>query len=433
MDLPKGVADIIDRLNERSHEAYAVGGCVRDSLLGAPVKDWDVCTAATPDEVKACLCGYVVLETGLRHGTVTVLAEIPVEVTTFRRDGEYEDFRRPREVTFTRSLTEDLCRRDFTVNALAYNPGSGVIDLHGGIVDLRGGVLRCIGEPRERLYEDALRIMRALRFAAVYNFVIEAQTSWALHELRELLRNIAVERIAVELQKLLHGDSAAAILREYHDILCVIIPELAPMPNTPQRNKYHCYNVWEHTLRAVESAPRELRLTMLLHDVEKPSCLHIDDKGITHFHNHQRVGAETAARILRRLRLSNAAVDESVALIKHHDEKLTRANLKRWLNRLGEPMLRKLIDVMRADSSAKASPYKEQKLCDLDDISAYLDEIACECHSLHQLAINGSDLIAVGITDGKKIGATLNELLTLVIDDILPNTREALLAHVKHM
>ena len=303
-ELPAGAAFIIDRLNKHGHRAYVVGGCVRDCLLGIMPKDWDICTSALPEEMQRIFRDQHVVETGLKHGTLTVVIDhIPYEVTTFRVDGEYTDHRHPDEVRFVRDVREDLARRDFTVNAMAYHPEEGLVDAFGGQEDLAAGIIRCVGEAERRFDEDALRILRALRFASTYCFAIEEHTAAAVHSLKETLADVAAERIRVELAKLLCGKGAGDILRSYHDVMGQVIPQVRPMVGFEQHTPHHRYDVWEHTIRAVEAVPATevLRLTMLLHDSGKPAAFTMDENGVGHAYGHQKISAEIADKVLTSL------------------------------------------------------------------------------------------------------------------------------------
>ena len=304
MEIPENVQAVLKTLESAGHEAWCVGGCVRDALLGRSPGDWDVTTSAQPEETLGVF-GPQGLPTGLRHGTVTVKTpEGPVEVTTYRVDGAYRDHRRPESVAFTRSLDEDLARRDFTANAMARNLRGELRDPFGGREDLRRGILRCVGDPDRRFQEDALRILRGLRFAAALGLEIEPGTASAIRRNREGLADIAAERIQTEFFKLLPGKRAAEVLRGYPEVFGVFWPELLPMVGFDQRNRHHCYDVWEHTLRALAASPEDLvlRCAMLLHDVGKPDSFTLDEQGVGHFYGHPAVSRELADRMLRRLK-----------------------------------------------------------------------------------------------------------------------------------
>ena len=433
--MPAGAAFVLQRLKENGFQGYVVGGCVRDSLLGRAPKDWDICTDALPEEMQRVFRDQHVIETGLKHGTLTVMYDHePYEVTTFRVDGEYTDHRHPDEVRFVKNVVDDLARRDFTVNAMAWNPQSGLVDAFGGQEDLRAGVIRCVGEADRRFGEDALRIMRALRFASVYGFDIEAETAAAVHLLKDTLRDVAAERIRVELAKLLCGQGAGKMLREYADVFFAILPQLAPMHGFDQRTPYHAYDVWEHTVRAVENAPstETLRLTLLLHDAGKPAAFTVDEQGVGHAHGHHRLSAEIAAEVLAYLRLDNATRDRILMLVEHHDWPLSteRTLLKRRLNRLGEEALYQLIEVQRADALGKGTEAAADVEARAEELRQALTVLLAErpCVTLRDMAVNGRDLMAEGIAHGRQLGEMLNWLLAEVLNERLPNEREALLS-----
>ena len=318
MELPKEVKNAIGRLEAAGYEAFAVGGCVRDSLLGNEPGDYDLTTAAKPEETKRVFQGEKIVETGIKHGTVTViLGETPLEITTFRVESEYRDNRRPERVEFTKSIEEDLARRDFTMNALAYSESRGIVDPFGGEADIKAGIIRAVGDPEKRFREDALRIMRALRFASALGFEIEPETEKALLENRALLLNVSAERLSEELLKLLCGQNVRRVLMKYTDVLGVILPELLPMKGFSQQNPHHVYDVLEHSAAAAEKVPPRpaLRLGALLHDVGKPRCFTIDENGVGHFYGHAEISAQMAEEILGRLRLDSAAKKEVVSLV----------------------------------------------------------------------------------------------------------------------
>ena len=438
--VPETAAWILTRLNENGHRAYVVGGCVRDSLLGLIPKDWDICTSATPEEMRSAFHGCHVVETGLKHGTLTVvLNHVPYEVTTFRVDGAYTDHRHPDSVTFVRDVREDLARRDFTVNAMAYHPQEGLVDAFGGQEDLRAGVIRCVGEPERRFDEDALRILRALRFASVYGMRIEDGTARAIHRRRGDLAGVAAERIRVELGKLLCGQGAGRMLREYHDVITGVLPWLAPMVGFDQRTPYHRYDVWEHTLRAVDAVPptEVLRLTMLLHDSGKPACFTLDEQGVGHAYGHQARSAAIAEEVLACLKADNATRDRVLLLVAHHDMPLSTepAVLTRRLNLLGEDALRQLIEVQRADALGKGTQPPEEIEARAASLREALDALLAQkpCFTLKQLSIRGGDLPGAGVPAGKAVGQCLQRLLEEVMAGDVPNQREALLARAREI
>ena len=372
--------------------------------------------------------------TGLKHGTVTVLTEDgPVEVTTFRREGGYADGRHPDEVDFDATLAEDLARRDFTVNAMALSLRGELRDPFHGREDLAAGCIRCVGEPVRRFGEDALRILRGLRFAAVLGFQIEPETAAALSAAREDLRAIAPERILTEVRKLLTAERPSAVLREFPEGFGVFWSELLPMLGYDQRNFHHCYDLWEHTLHALDAVPGEesLRFAALFHDVGKPDCFSLDGNGVGHFYGHAAKSAELADGMLARLRAPNALRQEVTELIRRHDTPLPgipEANLRRLLRRLGEERLRRLIALQRADNLAQAPAFRAERSAGLDEVLRRLDAILAEdaCFSLRQLAVNGRDLMALGLR-GREIGGALDYLLNEVVEGRLPNEQGVLL------
>lgn len=435
MEIPENVQAVLKTLEAAGHEAWCVGGCVRDALLGQSPGDWDVTTSALPEETLAAF-GPRALPTGLKHGTVTVKTENgPVEVTTFRIDGAYRDHRRPESVAFTRSLDEDLARRDFTVNAMARNLRGELRDPFGGREGLRRKVLRCVGDPDRRFQEDALRILRGLRFAAALGLEIEPGTAAALRRNREGLADVAAERIQTEFFKLLPGKHAAEVLRGYPEVFGVFWPELLPMVGFDQRNRHHCYDVWEHTLHALAAVPEDLvlRCAMLLHDVGKPDSFTVDEAGVGHFYGHPAVSRELADRMLRRLKCGTEFRETVVRLVEWHDKDIPRTDksIGRALRILGERDLRRLILVKRADNFGQAPAYWDRQK-ELDKAEEILNRLLAEdaCFSLKQLAVNGRDLLALGLS-GPAVGAALEELLGKVMDGTLPNERETLLEYVR--
>lgn len=443
INLPADVAVLLAMLRDAGYPAYAVGGCVRDALLGIEPHDWDICTSALPAQMQQVFRGLHTVETGLKHGTLAVVVNhVPYEITTFRVDGAYTDHRHPDTVSFVDNIAEDLSRRDFTVNAMAWSPDAGLVDLFGGRDDLAAGVIRCVGEPALRFDEDALRILRALRFASIYDFTIDPATDAAARKLAPTLAGVAGERIREELLKLLCGRGAGRILRAYPDILSEIIPEIRPMVGYDQQNHHHSYDLWEHTVRAVENMPPEadLRLAMLLHDTGKPLVRTTDEHGEGHYRGHQQASAEIAARAADTLRLDNATRDRVLLLVRYHDIplrtesgeiNLDRSFLLRKLNRFGETDLRDLIRIHRADRIATgySSPEREDRRMKerLDALDALLAEKPC--YTLKDLAVNGHDLQAAGLR-GKEIGDTLQRLLEDVMDGRVENSRDALLRAV---
>ncbi|MDR2610444.1 MAG: HD domain-containing protein [Clostridiales Family XIII bacterium] len=425
--------EVIEKLNNAGYEAYLVGGCVRDSLRGNVPKDWDVTTSALPGEVAAVFADRHVIETGLRHGTVTVVLDrLPVEVTTFRVDGDYADNRRPGSVAFVKNLREDLARRDFTFNALAWHPTAGLIDIFGGAEDLKNGIVRAVGEPDKRLHEDGLRIVRALRFASAFAFKIEPGLSGSLRVNKNLLTNIAAERIGSELTKILTGVGVFEILRDYADVFEVFIPEIRPMVGFEQRSPYHKYDVWLHTIHSVSEVPPDpvLRLAMLFHDAGKPEMFTVDEKGVGHFKGHVIRSEEIARHRLRALKYDNDTRHAVIKLIKYHDARLTESNAIKLMHKLGKADIYKLIEVQIADVKAQADEHKEERLAVLDSVKFLVDRAIEEqkCFSLRDLAIGGSDLLAIGFEEGPRVGAALDALLEEVMEERIENERDALLA-----
>ena len=433
--IPEHAAQVLSALEGAGFGAWCVGGCVRDSLLGRTPQDWDVTTAAVPERVLA-IFGDRAVPTGLAHGTVTVrTAGGVVEVTTLRRDGTYRDHRRPQSVTFTDSLEEDLCRRDFTVNAMALDLRGELADPLGGRADLDAGVLRCVGQPDRRFREDALRILRGVRFAAALGFAVEQETDRSLRANRALLALIAPERIWAELKGLLTAPGAAEALRAYPEVIGVFWPEVLDMVGFPQRNRHHCYDVWEHTLHALAQVPPELelRLTMLLHDIGKPGCCTIDASGCGHFKGHPARSAVLAEEMLRRLRADNATRETVVRLVAWHDRNIprTRPGVASALRQLGETDLRRLLRIKRADNLAQDPAYRAMQE-EIGRAEAILDHLLAEgaCVSLDQLAVRGGDLLALGLS-GPAVGETLEALLDAVIEERLPNDRAAQLEYAR--
>lgn len=429
-DISSGAAHILQTLADAGHEAWLVGGCVRDLLRGVAPHDWDICTSARPEQTGDCFAGHKVVETGLKHGTVTVLeGGEPYEITSYRAEGPYSDGRRPDFVRFVPDLKEDLARRDFTMNAIALGLDGTLQDPFGGAEDIRNRLIRCVGEPVRRFQEDGLRVMRALRFAAVLGYHIEERTAQAVHGSCAMLKRVAAERIHVELAKLLAGPAAGGVLRQYPDVLCVFWPQLGPLAEMEQNNPWG----WEHTVRAVEAAPAELtlRLAMLLHDAGKPSCRPTGGQGIGHFYGHPGAGADMADQMLRTLKFENAVRRRVVTLVEHHDAPLALQDkaVRRWLGRLGPEAFFQLLEVKRADILGQNPQRRGNRLEELAELRARAERITAEgqCLTLKGLAVNGQDVIAVGGRPGPEVGRVLKALLDRVLDGEAPNEREALL------
>lgn len=427
INVPKQASYIIKTLSNHGYEAYVVGGCVRDSILGCTPSDWDITTSATPEQVKALFPKTI--DTGIKHGTVTVMTgKEGFEVTTYRIDGLYEDHRRPNDVTFTTSLKEDLMRRDFTINAMAYNEEDGLIDLFHGIRDLQNKTIRCVGNAEERFDEDALRMLRAIRFAAQLNFTIEPATRRAILAKRQYLKEVSAERIQMELLKLLISNHPEMLKEAYLTGLTeIFLPEFNSMMDTEQNNPHHLYTVGEHTLRSIQNVEPNpvLRLTMLLHDIGKPSTKTTDASGIDHFHNHYRVGSDMSKEILKRLKFDNRTIQLVSSLILHHDIRFKepktngRRHVRKVIHSIGSNLFPYLLKVMEADVLAQSSYFQKEKLSILKETKETYEEIiaAKDCLTLKDLKINGNQLKALGIKEGKMIGAILNTLLSMVLEN----------------
>ncbi len=436
--IPQGACEVVRALARAGYEAYLVGGCVRDMLLGARTHDWDVCTNARPEEIKRALAPYRTLDTGIKHGTVTALMpDGAYETTTYRLDGTYSDGRHPDSIEFTDSLTEDLSRRDFTINAMAMplneDGSAGVlVDPFGGREDLRRGVLRCVGDPDMRFKEDALRILRALRFVSRLDLTVEAATRDAMLRGSAQLRRISAERVFDELCEILVTERPGNYLRAYQEILLEVVPELRPCVGFDQRSPWHCYDVLDHILRSVDAAPPELtvRLTMLLHDAGKPAAASVDEAGVGHFYGHQKISAELAEAALRRLRCPNRLLRDVTALVLHHDAQVepTERSVRRLLNRMGVEQARRLLAVKRADTLAQ-SEQARARLETLAQCEEQLKRVIAEgqAFSLKKLAIKGDDLTKRGVVPGPEVGRRLRLALDAVLDGNAPNERDALL------
>ena len=437
ISLPKDVEYIINTLQRAGYEAYAVGGCVRDTILNREPDDWDITTSAKPMEIKRLF--PVTIDTGIQHGTVTVLKNhVGYEVTTYRIDGEYADNRHPKEVIFTANLKEDLLRRDFTINAMAYNHEEGIIDEYGGLDDIRDGIIRCVGNPYDRFSEDALRIMRAVRFSAQLGYRIEEETSKAIIKLSPNLASISAERINTELTKLLLSPNPDYLRDAYRlGITGVVLPELDRCMECEQVNPHHCYSVGEHTLHSLQIVPDDkvLRYTMLFHDFGKPDTQSVGEDGRMHFYGHPAVSERMASDIMHRLKFDNDTMNSVKLLCKNHDLEITEDNkhVRRAMNKLGTDNFGKLLMVKRADCMAQSDYKREEKLASLDNLTSIYNEIvnAGECVCMKDLAVCGRDLIDLGIKPGPAMGAILDELLNKVIDDPALNDREVLLEIVK--
>lgn len=450
IELPDRVRFLLDLLHNCGHEAYVVGGCVRDSLIGIEPKDWDVCTSATPDEVEKLIEQhnsetetasemYRTFNIGKRFGTITVVDDVgmSVEVTTFRADGYYNDCRHPNQVVFVDSLETDLSRRDFTINAMAYSEETGLIDYFGGVTDLDNQVIRCVGVPDERFNEDALRILRALRFASKYAFELEPKTKEAIHNCAELLYYIAVERIQKELIGILFGKNCRPVLMEFSDVICLLIPEMTECVGFSQNNKYHQYTVYEHMVVAVSEYHGDdiyVKLALLLHDIGKPLCYSEDENG-GHFYGHAEPSALIVESVLRRLKFDTRTVDTVTLLVKYHDIIIapTKKSVRKWLNKLGVGIFERLQSMRRADILAHKQGTQDERLKTLDEIcdieAALIKEDSV--FTLRRLAINGNDVISLGIIPGKAVGILLNKALNAVINEEVDNDKHLLMEYLR--
>lgn len=444
IQMPKNAEQIIKTLTENGYEAYIVGGCVRDAVLGKEPEDWDITTSAKPEQVKALFRRTV--DTGIQHGTVTVVMKNVntgrlenYEVTTYRVDGKYEDHRRPKTVAFTASLMEDMKRRDFTMNAMAYNESAGLVDYFDGIGDLERGVIRCVGRPKERFDEDALRILRAVRFAAQMDFVIAEETREAIRNQAGFLQNISAERIHMELTKLLISKHPERLRTAYElGVTAVVLPEFDAMMETEQNNKHHMYSVGEHTLHVMEEVPatETLRWAALLHDVAKP-VTKTSDEGGDHFYGHNEEGAEIAGDILKRLKFDNDTTGRVKRLVLWHDYGMgqmpSMKSFRKSLSKMGADLFEDYVCIKRADILAQSRYQREEKLANLERMQEYYRQVIEQeqCLNLKDLKISGRDLLELGVKPGKKMGAMLNMLLEAVLERPELNDREILLSMVK--
>ena len=438
IQLPKPVKIILNTIKQAGHQGYIVGGCVRDALMGRFPKDWDIATSATPDQVKKIF--LKTYDTGIKHGTVTVrMNNESYEVTTYRVEGEYKDHRRPSVVNFVGQIELDLARRDFTINAIAYHPDQGLVDPYGGMKDIKKSILKAVGNPEERFTEDALRILRGIRFSAQLGFTIEEKTLRDMIKCSSLLEYISKERIRDEMMKILLSDCPDKFRKMYKwGLLQYVLPELIPSFTTPQHHPHHVYDVGIHTIKAVEQVPQEaiLRLAMLLHDIGKPATHTRDKEGIDHFFGHVPIGVKMTKKILRRLRFDNATIMKVTALVEYHDfhiqEKVTRTSIKDVLSKIGEELFEKLLIIQRADALAQNPNKLPPKLKKLEETRVIFEDIIRqkECYRIKDLAINGKDLVLLGIKEGKMIGDLLQEALEYVIKHPARNNKEHLLNRI---
>lgn len=424
-------------------EAFLIGGSVRDYIMGLPIGDIDITTSATPIEVKEIFNDFRVIETGIKHGTVTVLIDNePIEITTYRSESTYSDNRHPDSIDFSKKLSDDVIRRDFTMNGIAFDFEQGFVDLVDGINDINNQTIRAIGDAETRFREDALRILRALRFSAVLGFSIEEKTSIAIHKCKDLLKNISAERIQVEFSKLICGKNAYNVLQEYADVICVFIPELKKCVGFEQINHHHIYDVYTHSLKALEKSRNDLhiRLALLLHDIGKPLVAHFDEKGEQHYYSHPKKSAELTEKIMARLRFDNDTKDKVITLVKMHDSPIMvndnvlpdRKRLKKIMSQIGEALIFDLIHIKYCDNSAQNPDcYRGDKFYQntYDIINEIINNE--ECFSIKDLKINGNDLINVGFK-GKDIGKALQKCLDAVMDGKVENKYENLIKFIKN-
>lgn len=441
MNIPQGPDEILNRLTAAGFQAYAVGGCVRDSLLGTVPGDWDICTSALPEETEACFSDLRVVETGLKYGTVTVIFQgVPYEITTFRSDGNYLDHRRPRQVNFVRTLKEDLLRRDFTINAMAVGLDEEIQDPFGGRQDLTDGIIRCVGDPDTRFTEDALRILRGLRFASRLGFSIAPETAAAMERNKNLLSYVSGERIYKELTGILIGTYAQSVLEQYGGVLAAVLPEIQPSMGFLQRNPFHNRDVWQHTLEALgKSRPDPIvRWALLLHDLGKPDCFTLDDRGIGHFYGHPQRSMELAEQILDRFHGDKKTRDTICLLVRDHDREApaTIKNARRWIARYGRDNVRLLLEVKRCDCLAHVdTPKTRARYNNLMEMTRLIRECleTERCFSVRDLPVKGGDVMALGVPAGPQVGRILEGLLDDVLDGACPPEREALLERLKQL
>ena len=432
IEVPAPVNYIIQKLEECGYEAYIVGGAVRDSIMGRSIHDYDICTSAMPDEILKVFPNEEIIPTGLQHGTVTILInKEPFEVTTFRIDGDYSDNRRPDNVIFTRSLVEDLQRRDFTINAMAYNPKTGLIDPFNGMEDIKYKKIRCVGSAEDRFNEDALRILRAIRFEAQLGFAGLPETMFEIERQYDRLKNISIERINSEFCKIVASEQFCIELVLYPNVFSLFIPELKDLIGFQQNNPYHAYDVFNHTVHAIEKCESDdlvVRLAVFFHDFGKPHSYQDGEDGIRHFKGHGKVSAEITDSIMKRLRFDNETRNNVVELVYYHDATFEVGNkyVKRWLNKIGEKQFRRLLEIRKADIKGQKPDYEESRIEKVNNIENILEEILSEksCFSLKDLAVNGYDVKEVmKLKEGKDIGYWLNEILKRVIDGELENNK----------
>lgn len=436
MVLSEEIITVMNTLKNSGYEVYLVGGFVRDSIMKKSADDADFATNASPEEMLKVFKDFRTLTTGIKHGTVTVIINHkPFEITTYRTEKGYSDCRHPDEVTFTTDIKDDLSRRDFTVNSIAYSPTAGFVDPFFGKEDIRKKIIRCVGDPEKRFSEDSLRILRALRFSSVLSFSIDTETEKAMFSCKELLSHISKERVFTELSKMLCGENIREVLSKYSEILSVVLPEIKDMKGFEQHNFHHIYDVLNHTAVVVESAPPllHLRLAALFHDCGKPDCFSLDENGVGHFYSHASISAKKAEEALIRLRCDNKTREKVTKLIKLHDAPIeeNEVTVRKKLSKYGEELFFDLIELKRADTKGLAPEFHSRK-SHFDALESIANRVLSEkpCFSLKNLAINGNDLAKLGF-EGKEIGQCLKMLLDEVIENKLKNELDSLLARAK--
>lgn len=439
--IPSQINRALEILQNNGHSAYVVGGAVRDVLMGKNAHDWDITTSATPEETLKAFSDFRTIETGLKHGTVTVIVdEMSLEITTFRIEGDYSDNRHPDKVDFTDKIEDDLSRRDFTVNAIAYSPQKGFADPFDGQTDIKNNIIRCVGNPDKRFGEDALRILRALRFSSVLGFEIDGETAESIRRNYKLLANISVERIFAEISKLLCGKDAGRILREFEDVFFFVLPEISPMKNCSQNHERHIYDVWGHTVKAVENIEpvAELRFAMLFHDSGKPHCKTTDGNGTDHFYSHGKISKKITYDALTRLKTSVKFRESVCNLVEHHDflpDKISKKTYKKYISLLGIDTVKTLFKVREADILAQNPKFHTESLEENKTGLKVLEEIESEaaCFKISDLAIDGGTLKKLGFTPSPEMGKVLEALLDEVMEEKLENKTDSLIERALQM
>lgn len=437
-NIPDEVLSIIEKIEENGFEAYMVGGCVRDCVMGVTPHDYDICSSALPEETMEIFKGEGMVTAGLKHGTVGIIRDKQVyEITTYRLDGEYSDGRHPDSVAFTRELKEDLLRRDFTINAMAYNPRSGLVDIYGGCEDIKNGIIRCVGNAEERFSEDSLRILRAIRFASRFDFEIEKSTADAMNKLYPLIESVSTERISSEFMQTIMCKGASRYINEFKEIIAFFIPEIKDMFGFEQHSKWHCYDVWNHTMVSLAACDDDIyvKLTMFFHDIGKPHCFTQDENGEGHFYKHAVISEKIAHKALKRMRLSNDIINKVSMLTGAHDIVLnaTKKSVKKILGKFGEEDFERLLKIRLADRAAcnrEIEDNTEELVEDVRKIAAQIKE-ENECFNIQGLAVKGGDVIKAGIQPGPEVGKMLKKLLDEVIEGNIKNEYEELILYIK--